>query len=77
MKENEKIDKYLDLARELKKNMEHESDGDSNCNWGTQHSVQRIDTGTEGLENKTSWDHSNYWPEYQEEPWKLEETWCR
>ena len=30
LKENEKKDKYLDLARELKKK-EHESDGDTNC----------------------------------------------
>ena len=35
VKENEKKDKYLDLARELKKKtMEHESDGDTNCIWG-------------------------------------------
>ena len=32
-KENEKRDKYLDLARELKKTMEHENDGDTDCNW--------------------------------------------
>ena len=29
-----KKDKYMDLARELKK---HESDGDTNCNWYTRH----------------------------------------
>ena len=32
-KESEKKDKYLDLARELKKTMEHEGNGDTNCNW--------------------------------------------
>ena len=32
LKEIEKRDKYLDLARELKKIMEHESDGDTNYN---------------------------------------------
>ena len=32
IKESEKSDKYLDLARELKKASEHESDGDTNCN---------------------------------------------
>ena len=32
LKENEKMDKYLNLARELKKTMEHEDDGDTNCN---------------------------------------------
>ena len=31
LKETEKRNKYLDLARELK-TMEHESDGDTNCN---------------------------------------------
>ena len=33
LKEKEKKDKYLDLARELKKTVKHESDGDTNCNW--------------------------------------------
>ena len=33
LKENEKKDKYLDFARELKKNMEHEGDNYTNCNW--------------------------------------------
>ena len=30
-KESKKKDKYPDLTRELKKTMEHESDGDTNC----------------------------------------------
>ena len=30
--ENEKIDKYVDLAWELKKTVEHDGDGDTNCN---------------------------------------------
>ena len=33
VKENEKKDKYLDLAWELKKNVEHESDVYTKCNW--------------------------------------------
>ena len=33
LKECEKMDKYLDLARELKKTMEHEGDNCTNCNW--------------------------------------------
>ena len=33
MKENEKTDKYLDLAKELKKAMEREYDGDTKCSW--------------------------------------------
>ena len=32
IKESKKRDNYLDLARELKKTMEHEGDGDTNCN---------------------------------------------
>ena len=31
MKENQNIDKYLDLARELKKSVEREDDSDTNC----------------------------------------------
>ena len=31
LKESEKKDKYLDLARELKKNMEHGGDNYTNC----------------------------------------------
>ena len=34
-KETQKSDKYLDLARELKKTIEHEDDGDTPCNWYT------------------------------------------
>ena len=33
LKENEKIDKYQDLARELKKTVEHESDNYTSYNW--------------------------------------------
>ena len=33
LKEWEKRDKYLDLARELKKTMEHEGDNYTNCDW--------------------------------------------
>ena len=32
---NETRDKYFDLARELKKALEHENDGDTNCSWCT------------------------------------------
>ena len=61
-KGSEKRDKYLDLARELKKNtMEHEGDGDTNCNLHTRHSPQSIGIGTRGLGNKrTSADPPNY-----------------
>ena len=33
LKECEKKDKYLDLARELKKTKEHEGDNYTNCDW--------------------------------------------
>ena len=33
LKECEKRDKYFDLARELKKKMEHEGDNYTNCDW--------------------------------------------
>ena len=32
--------------------MEHESDGDTNCNWCVRYNQQSIGTGTEGLGNK-------------------------
>ena len=34
LKESEKKDLYLDLARGRKKTMEYESEADTNCNWG-------------------------------------------
>ena len=46
---NEKSDKNLDLARELKKAMEHEGDGDTNCNWCTWNDLQRLGKGLEKL----------------------------
>ena len=41
IKEKEKRDKYLDLAKELKKALEHEDDGDTNCNWRTWNGFQK------------------------------------
>ena len=59
LRESEKRDKYLDIAFELKI-VEHESDGDTNCNSRTRHGHQRIGTGTIGLVDKwTSIGHSN------------------
>ena len=55
LKENEKKDKYLDLARE------HESDVYTSCDWCSWYSHQMIIKGNGGLRNKrTSGDHSNY-----------------
>ena len=41
LKESEKKDKYLDLARELKKTVEYESDGYNNSNWCSLYSHQK------------------------------------
>ena len=41
--------------------MEHEYDGDTDCNWCTRYSHQRIDKPTEGFGNKrVSGHHLNY-----------------
>ena len=41
--------------------MEHEGDGDSNCNWCIWYNPQRIGKGTRRLGNKrTNGDHPNY-----------------
>ena len=46
-------DKHLDLAWEFKKTVEHEGDGDTNCNWvffgGGLYSYQRLVLGQEDL----------------------------
>ena len=52
LKESEKEVKYLDLASERKKTMEHESEGDTNFNWYSWYSHERIDKETGGLGNK-------------------------
>ena len=50
-KECKKRDKYLNLGRELKKTVEHESNDYTNCNWCSWHSHQRISTKIRGLGN--------------------------
>ena len=52
LKGSEKKDKYVDLAKELKKTMEHESDNYTNRGWCFWYSHQRIIKGTGGLTNK-------------------------
>ena len=42
IKESGQRFKYLDLAREQKKTMEYEGDGDNNRNWYTSNSLQRL-----------------------------------
>ena len=59
LKESEMKDKHLDIARELKKAMEQENDGDTNFDWRTRYSHQRIGKGSGRLGNKwTNGDHS-------------------
>ena len=56
--ESEKIGKYLNLARERKKNktVRHEGDGDTNCSWCTWNGLQRIrkETRRTGNQRKTT-----------------------
>ena len=61
LKVGKKRDKYMDLAKELKKKIiEYESDGDTNCNKCAQNSHEKFGIGTGGLGNKrTSGDHPN------------------
>ena len=40
LNESEKKDKYLDLAQEQKKTVEHESDFNTNCNWCSRYSLK-------------------------------------
>ena len=51
-KQNKNIDKYLDLARELKRTVKHENDMDTNCNWcawnGRQKVLKKKKTGGSG-----------------------------
>ena len=61
IKENEKWDKYLDLAWELKKALEREGDGDTDCSLCTRNYPQRIDKMTGRLGNKKT---SEYHPDY-------------
>ena len=88
LKESKKKNKYLDLARELKKIVEHENDSDTSYNKCFWYSHQRIVTKTGGLEEImrrvetvqiTALLRSkllHFWkrPEYWEESWRLEET---
>ena len=61
LKECEKKNKYLDLARKLKKKtVEHAGDNYTNCNWCVWNSNWRITKGTGGLRSWwTSGDHPN------------------
>ena len=61
LKESEKRDKYLNLARELKKTMEHEGDGDTSSNECAQNNPQMIGKEIGRLGNKRmNRDHPDY-----------------
>ena len=81
LKVSEKNDKYLDLARKLKK-LEHKSDNYTNCNWCSWYSRRRINKGTGELGNKrTSGDYLNYYiiencQNTEKKSWRLYETCC-
>ena len=45
------------LLGNWKKTMEHENDGDTNCNWCFWYSYRRIDKGTGGLGNEKTTGH--------------------
>ena len=62
MKECEKKDKYLNLARQMKKTMEQEGDNYTNRDWCFWYNHQRNINGTAGFGNKrTCGDHPNYY----------------
>ena len=52
LKQNEKKDKYFDLAWELKKTMKHESDNYTNRDWWFLYSHQRFIKEIGGLGNR-------------------------
>ena len=81
MKEHEKKDKYLDLARELKKTMEHKGDSYTNRDWCFWYVSWRIIKGPGGFGSwRPSGDYPNNSiikrPVYWDESWRLEETCC-
>ena len=78
IKENEKIDKYLDLTRELKKVAEHYSDGDGDtnrswCIWNGPRGAGKNKTGRTENQSKgpTRLYSIDNLLEYFEESWRL------
>ena len=60
IKEKEKKDKSLDVARELKSYVTW-IDGYTNYNWSTRNNLQGLWKGTGRVGNwRTDWDHPNY-----------------
>ena len=61
IKESEKIDNYLNLAREQKTTLEHAGDSGTSCSWRTLSTLHKIGMGigTVGDPRKNQ-DHSDY-----------------
>ena len=82
LKEGEKKDKFLNLARGLKRSMEHEGDGDTNCNLYSRYNKQMFVKGTEGVgKKKMSGDLLNdsiikIFLNTKKDSWRLKEIWC-
>ena len=55
LKECEKKDKYLDLARELKKTAEHAGDNYTNCNWCFWYRTKGLLKGLENFRLADEW----------------------
>ena len=68
IKESEKINKYLVLAWELKKTVDHEGAGDTSCDWCTLNSSQKLLKKMTNSKPRKNWDHSDHsvvdWLEY-------------
>ena len=61
IKESEKRDEQLDQAKELKKSMEHEGDGNTSRNWCARNPLLSLRKGTGRYRNrKTIRRHSDY-----------------
>ena len=58
LKESDKWDKYVDFARDKKKTMGHENDGNTNCIWCTWNNSQRISKGLGN--NRKRGNHPDY-----------------
>ena len=78
IKEDEQIDKYLDLARELKNPVEQASDGDTNCNWCAWNGPEEFGRGIGTVGNSSPFrlQHCWDWPEYWEKSWRPEDSYC-
>ena len=61
IEKTEKRDKYQELARELKKTMEYEVDGDINCNWCARFSHQMTGRLKNSWESRANSNYSIVW----------------